>query len=105
MRGITTMPTQALTLLNSSFVRGQAAKFASLLMAEFPKETVPDAREALEKVFQNAFARRPLPAELERFGAFLKAQMADKNTRQALEAALAQVSRILLCSNEFIYID
>jgi hypothetical protein len=104
-RGVTTMPTQALTLLNSPFVRGQASKFATRLLGEFPKGTVPEAGQVLERVFQHVFARRPTAEESTRFGAFLQEQLPEKSTPAAFEAALAQVCRILFCSNEFIYVD
>jgi hypothetical protein len=105
MRGVTTMPTQALTLLNSPFVRGKAAKFAARILAEFPKGTPPDAARAVESVFRNAFARPPAPDEKARLAAFLQEEMGEKASPSSFEAALAQVCRVLLCSNEFIYID
>lgn len=104
-RGVTTMPTQALTLLNSPFVRGQATKFAARLLGEFPKGAIPDAAQVLERVFWNVFARPPRAEEKDRFGAFIQEQLPEKVTPAAFEAAVAQVSRILLCSNEFIYVD
>lgn len=104
-RGVTTMPTQALTLLNSPFVRGQASQFAARLLREFPKGTVPDVGQVMERAFQNVFARRPTVEETARFGSFLQEQLPEKKTPSDFEAALAQVCRILLCSNEFIYVD
>ena len=103
--GATTVPTQALTMMNSPFVRDLAARLAKRALAADAK---PDA--AIERIFRIALARPPSPGEAERFKAFFSRQqslLADnvKSTPAGLEASLAETSLALLCMNEFIYVD
>jgi hypothetical protein len=104
-RNITTVPTQALTLLNNEFVLLQAKYFA-----ERVKETARDDRaEQVRAVYRLAFSREPSRAELERNGAFLRAQ-ADYHRAHGGESdvtlgALTDLCHVILNSNEFVYIN
>lgn len=101
-RGITTLPTQALTMLNSPFVRNAAAKLAARAIA---KDASP--RGALEHAFRIALSRPPDPSELERFGGHLLSQIPTEKQgdTKAVQEALARTCNVLLCTNEFIYVD
>jgi hypothetical protein len=102
-RSITTVPTQALTLLNSPIVRQQAEKLTALV------RNPPDRslEEAVRDAWQRALARQPEPAELSRMLSFIHQQSAalgaqsPKNDQRAFE----EFCHVLLCLNEFIYID
>ncbi len=64
-RDATTVPTQALFMLNSPFVRGQA-----LALAEELKGSAPE--RSIEQIYLTAFGRAPHSLELERGLGFLK---------------------------------
>ena len=99
-RGLTTVPTQALTLLNSPFVRDCANKLAARV---FSRDA--SLEEALEKAFQIALSRSPERTELERFLGYLNTQLGTNPTPDSALKALSQTCLALLCTNEFIYID
>jgi hypothetical protein len=106
-RGLTTVPTQALTLLNSPFVRDASARLAKRALASAAS---PDA--ALDQAFRIAVARMPTQHERAKFTSYLNAeverlQAADKKITSALamEKAFTQTCLVILCSNEFIYVD
>lgn len=99
-RGLTTVPTQALTLLNSPFVRDCAGKLANRF---FSKGETPE--EAFAEAFRFALARQPKASELEKYGAYLRGQLGENPTPEAARRALSQTCAALLCTNEFIYID
>jgi hypothetical protein len=66
-REATTVPTQALYLLNSTFVRQQALVLAEQVVAESGRSDV----EALREVYQLTLGRQPTEQEATRAGAFL----------------------------------
>ena len=99
-RGLTTVPTQALTLLNSPFVRDSASRLAARVSS---RETKPE--EALAKAFHLALSRKPNEAELAKFGGYLRQQLGQNPTPETTAKALAQTCLALLCTNEFVYID
>lgn len=90
----TTLPTQALTLMNSPFVRQQAEKLAARIR---PTADVP-LESAIDRGYQIAFARSPAAEERQRMLAFVQ-QQTDANL------ALAEFCQVLLCLNEFVYVD
>jgi hypothetical protein len=101
-RGITTLPTQALTMLNSPFVRNAAAKLAARAIAKDPTPA-----GALDHAFRIALARPPEPDEHERFSGHLLSQIPSGKggDPKAVQEALARTCNVLLCTNEFIYVD
>jgi len=91
-----TVAPQALFLLNHDFVHTQAALLARRLLQE-----AGDAEAArIEHAYQLLFARPPRAEELH-IGRHLIAQSGG-TTR---EAAWREFAQVLLCSNEFIYVD
>lgn len=92
----TTLPTQALTMMNSPFVRQQAEKLATRIRpnADVPLETV------IDRAYQFAFARQPSKEERDRMLAFLHHQ-----TNANPNLALTEFCQVLLCLNEFVYVD
>jgi hypothetical protein len=92
-RGNTTVPTQALTVMNSPFVRDMATRFATRIKAAKPEQTIAQA-------FQLAFCRQPTPAETQRLTTYLQAQQQLGAKSPEVELCLA-----LLSLNEFIYVD
>ncbi len=104
-RNVTTVPTQALTLLNNEFVLVQAKHFAGRV-----KETAgDDGAEQVRALYRIALSREPSAKELERNIAFLRAQSnyhrAQSGEGDATLGALTDLCDVILNSNEFVYIN
>lgn len=111
-RGVSTVASQALTLLNSDFLTQQAEAFAARLLQEAPTDLAGQA-------MRWAFTRLPTDAEREKLNAFLEAQTqrhlaaltnglqppAMDVQMQARQRALADLCHMLLSANEFAYVD
>jgi hypothetical protein len=105
VRSQSTVSTQALTLLNSSFMIDAANAFSQRIL---DGSLGDPARQAIEI----AFGRIASKQELESLNAFLDSQQrryqeTDKKItdRSAQQMALADLCHMLLSANEFIYID
>jgi hypothetical protein len=102
LRQETTVPTQALFVLNSAFFHEQSDRLALRLMA------TPDESSRLEQAFQSALQRSPTSAEVRRsrqFLADLTLELAQEPAPLQRRLAWAALARVLLGSNEFFYID
>ena len=102
-RGVATVPTQSLTMLNSPFVRaaaeGLARRARNLAGAASPPEL-------LDAVTTIALGRRATDGERERLLALLSArEQAAAGDAGRREAALADICHLVLCLNEFVYVD
>jgi hypothetical protein len=91
----TTVPTQALALLNSPLARAQSAAFARRLLRE--------GGPPVERAWLLAFGRAPTAAEAERARAFLQARTAAHGGER--EPAVAELCLALFNANEFLYVD
>jgi hypothetical protein len=103
------VPLQALTMMNNAFVWEQAA-----LLAQRVERAAPEARAAgqIELAFRWTLARQPTPEQIASSATLLREQTerfakADpKGPRaQAAQKALANLCRMLLNTNEFLYIE
>jgi hypothetical protein len=106
VRNDTTVPSQTLFLLNSPFVRDQALHFARSINAD-PKAT---DRERIVAAYGRAFGRLPSPQEVREAVAFVEGYVADARrlgrTEEAAKlSAWQSFCQMLLCSNEFLYVD
>jgi hypothetical protein len=103
-RPTTTVPHQALFLLNSPMVHDQATAIARRLIAEF--ETA-DAR--LRGLFRLLYARQPTEAELTRSVHFLETATSQleavSDPSERTVQTWAALCRSLIAANEFVYID
>jgi hypothetical protein len=100
-RSATTATTQALTMMNSPLVRQQAEKLARVVL---PARNV-DVPQTVEKAYRIALGRWPTDVERQRMTEFiLRATGADRGPK-ALETATADFCQVLLCLNEFLYVD
>src|SRR5260370_38914687 len=98
-RSVSTVSSQALTLLNSEFMTRQADAFAARVLRETPDDAVGYA-------LLLAFGRRPTERERAMLTAFVKEQAATHaGTADAERRALADLCQMLLSANEFVYID
>jgi len=101
-RTVTTAPPQALAMMNSPVVRDTAAKFSRRVRA--------GADVSLEQAVDSAYAlalSRPATAEEKRqMVAFIQLQTSHYGGGAKAEAsAVTDFCQLLLCLNEFIYID
>jgi len=101
-RQTTTVATQALAMMNSPFVRLRAEKFAQRVRPK-TAEALP---QAVDDAYRVALARLPSATERERMLAYVAQQIEGhgKNPK-ALDLALTDFCQVLLCLNEFVYID
>jgi hypothetical protein len=98
-RSVTTVPTQSLAFMNSPLVRGAAQKLAARVRSQ------SDA-EAIEQAYLIVLSRRPTDAERQRMESFIGSQAAGAGAvPQAHEQAMIDFCQVLLCLNEFIYVD
>jgi hypothetical protein len=102
VRSSTTVATQALAMMNSPLVRQRAEKFAQRIRPKSPS----DMGNVVDEAYLTALARRPTDAERQRMTAFINRQAESYGkTPQSQERALADFCQVLLCMNEFIYVD
>jgi hypothetical protein len=99
-RPTTTIAPQALLLMNNPQVRGYARSFA--------KRVAPDDQTPLEAAIRQAYrialARAPTSGELADALAFVGAQ-AKSYAADGRQLALTDFCQVLMCLNEFVYID
>jgi hypothetical protein len=111
-RNITSVPTQALTLLNGDFVNSQAR----LLASRVERDAGPEPAAQIERAYLLALCRAPSDVERSAIVAFLKresqgqlddaAQTGSSLTAaQARHEALVQLCRAIFNMNEFVYPD
>ena len=105
-RATTTVTPQALFMMNSDLVADNAERMATALLA---RDDVSDAgRIAL--VYEKALGRPPSDAESARMIAFVEQvaktlESQDIPTDQARQKAWRSLCRVVMGSNEFIYIE
>ncbi|MBN9517226.1 PSD1 domain-containing protein [bacterium] len=99
VRYTTTVPTQALGLLNGEFSNEMAAAFAARLLREAPGDVPAQVTRAVRLTT----GRSPLPAEVAKDAAFVAEQRARHNLDE--RTALTRYCLLLLNTNEFVYLD
>jgi len=105
-RAVSTVPTQALTLLNNEFMLLQAGYFADRVLTEAGND--PD--KEVRTMWRIALSRDPSPSELQSNVAFLQKQRASaKNAggsdEKAMKSALTDLAHVTLNLNEFVYME
>jgi hypothetical protein len=96
----TTVPSQALFLLNSPFVIEQASAMAKALLAE--GKSTPNT--LVEKAYERALSRPPSEKELSRAMEFHQIALSGKEEQDSSDA-LAHLCHALFASAEFRYLD
>jgi hypothetical protein len=106
-RSVSTVPTQALTMLNNEFLLIQADRFAERAV----KEAGQDSEAQVRAMYRIALSREPNQKELNSSLAFLKKQRDYETGRlknaapeRVNLAALAGLAHVVLNLNEFVYI-
>jgi hypothetical protein len=95
-RTVSTVAPQALFLLNHEFTLAQASRLAERLLREAPG----DDTARIQRAFQLLFAR---PAGAEEIA--LARQVLAASGKGGPAAAWRDLAHVLLCSNEFVYLD
>jgi Protein of unknown function (DUF1549)/Protein of unknown function (DUF1553)/Planctomycete cytochrome C len=104
-RPVSTTPLQALYLMNNPFVHAQADQFA--LRVGMAYDTMP---ERVDYAFQLAYGRSGKPEEVKEAIAYieqtkLNIQALNIPREKYTRMALGSFCRVLLSSNEFLYVD
>jgi hypothetical protein len=99
VRMTTTVPTQALGMLNSEFMNAQAKQLAARLKRERPGQL----QQQVVYGVQLTTGRKPRPAEVRADVSFMEALM--KQERLDPNVALQNYCLLLLNANEFVYLD
>jgi hypothetical protein len=95
-RTLSTVAPQALLMLNNVFVQTQAERLAKRLLSEIPG----DYLARIDRAYQLLFARSPHPEEIA-----VAQQLLEKFGQATPEAAWREFAHVLLCANEFVYVD
>jgi hypothetical protein len=99
VRFTTTVPTQALGMLNGEFTNEQAAKLAERLEREAPG----DLSRQIARGIRLTTSRRPADEEVDRDVAFVR--KLQNESKIDAHGALTQYCLLLLNANEFVYLD
>jgi len=99
VRFATTQPTQALGMLNSTFVNEQAR----LLAARLRREAGSDTKAQVQLALNIATSRPPSDREIDRGVALIK--RLKENDGVSLDEALQSFCLMVLSTNEFLYLD
>jgi len=105
-RNTTTVPTQALTLLNNEFVLLQAKHFAQRVR----EHAGPDPEAQIRSLYRIALSREPSQQDMRSNLGFLEKQVAyhrshGKDGDAPALAALTDLCDVMLNTNEFVYIN
>ena len=102
-RSVTTVPTQSLVMMNSPFVRQQAEKLFARIR---PAPDTP-LESSIDKGYEIALGRTPTATERSRMLAFIQQQRTADGSEVAKSTkdGLVEFCHVLLCLNEFVYID
>lgn len=98
-RAATTVPTQALFLLNSDFIHDAARGVAQDILAE---DAVDDSAR-IQKLYLKLFGRAPRAPDLAVAAEYLQSAGAAAETPEARENAWTEYCRALLISAEFLF--
>ncbi len=100
-RPSSTVPLQALSMLNSDFAVGAAEAFAKRLVAE----SSGSSARLIRRAWQIAVGRAPTAAEQQIAAEFLDGQRLLYAQSQSTETSLADLCQMLLASNAFLFLE
>ena len=105
-RSVSTVPSQALMMMNNDFIALEAGEWAKRVLA-----TEKDSLRCIRQMYLTAFGRAPESWEIEESLQFVKAQSAQYrnspepgHTEVLEEKAWADLGHVLFNSAEFIYV-
>ncbi|HZL87530.1 MAG TPA: DUF1553 domain-containing protein, partial [Pirellulaceae bacterium] len=104
-RNVSNVPAQALILMNDPFVVEQAKLWAKKVLAD-PGKTV---EQRIERMYLEAFARRPTVDETTAVVAFLASQVREHGNATASpfgeERSWVDLAHVLYNAKEFVFVD
>lgn len=100
-RGVSTVPAQALTLMNDPFVVEQARRWAERVLARPDM----DCNRRIESLYQDAFGRPPSDDELRAAMQFLERQADKYEAGLAAAEPWADLCHVLINVKEFIFVN
>ena len=98
-RGVSIVPTQALTLLNNEWVGDRAAAFAASVVGSGEEQSV-----RVSLAWRRAFGRPPTAAERATAEAYLAVAREDTSVA-SLSEAWRSLCLVLFNTNEFLFVD
>ena len=99
---MTTVPPQALVMMNSPVIRQLAEKFSKRLQAG----TGVTVESRVSEAYQLALSRQPTETEIAQMVGFVNSQAASYGAADATkQRALADFCQLVLCLNEFMFVD
>jgi hypothetical protein len=105
-RAVSTVPTQALTMLNNEFMLIQVNHFADRVWNQAGR----DPEKQVKEMYRIAFSREPTKHEMDLNLSFLEKQKARAQAQNgagadgAMRSALADLAHVTMNLNEFVYI-
>ena len=100
-RFVTTVPQQALYLMNSPFVQDQARKLAGSVTRELDRAQPVPRDESVRRLYRRVLGRSPGDQELALGTAFLDRRWPSPDGLPPL----AQLAQVLMLTNEFAFVD
>lgn len=101
-RDVTTVPPQALAMMNSPLVRKLSEQFAKRISVPAEVSSVI----IVGKAYSLALSREPDKSEMSQMAAFIDSQTASYGGGgKAKERAIADFCQLMFCLNEFIFVD
>ena len=108
-RPVTTVPNQALFLLNSTMVYEQSRRLIEQLPTTDPSVPVQDLVPVVSTIFEKLYSRQPSAEEISRCVAFLEqsehAFASTTDVRERRLQAWSALCRTLIAANDFIFVD
>jgi hypothetical protein len=101
-RDVTTVPPQALSMMNSPLIRQLAEKFSKRI------RTVPSTspEQLVAAAYALTLSRPPTESERHTMTDFINGQAASYGgTERAMELAVVDFCQLMFCLNEFIFVD
>jgi hypothetical protein len=100
-RTLTTVAPQALFMMNSEFVTERSRKLAEWVMKDGPQE----AGARIRALYLRVLNRPPEPQEVDALQTYLESFTQRFSASRTSADAWLSLSRILIASNEFIYVE
>ena len=99
-RSVSTVPSQALMLMNNEFVASEANRWAERLLRQYG-----DANARLDRMFLRAYGRTPDAVDRAQIGRFLNEQAGRYSGASSEDARVwADLAHVIFNSKEFIFV-
>ncbi|QDS94005.1 Planctomycete cytochrome C [Roseimaritima multifibrata] len=115
-RDITTVPTQALVLMNNPFVHARSDRLATTILEGLSSSQAENVQNQVQQLWVSVYGRAPTTDEIEiatkhlsvqrhHFDSLSEAKEDSSIASSPAGLALASLAHVLLNSNEFVYVD